>query len=197
MLAIWPRNEVLSSEQEERLRSELSFLAKLLRDIRISFISPVLQIMVGVSAFLSSLVAADRLFHFYVTLYWKILRIRPEAEYSATPLPDLEKNSKCYPKVVVQIPMFNEREVCEQVIDACCELDWPRDRLKIQILDDSTCPITRQRVCNKVNEWKANGINIEDRWRSNRKGFKAGAMMEVRPMSGSKLATLPFDEALS
>jgi hypothetical protein len=40
-----------------------------------------------------------------------------------------------YPTVVVQLPMFNEREVCRQVIEACCELEWPRDALMVQVLD--------------------------------------------------------------
>ena len=46
--------------------------------------------------------------------------------------------------------MFNEREVCRQVIEACCELEWPRDALMVQVLDDSTDVKTRQLVDDKV-----------------------------------------------
>lgn len=69
--------------------------------------------------------------------------------------------------------------MCQQVIDACCELQWPHDRLLVQILDDSTDEITRERIEDKVAEWKEKGVNIEYRWRSNRSGYKAGAMSEA------------------
>ena len=42
------------------------------------------------------------------------------------------------PRVTVQLPMFNERHVAERIIDAACALDYPRDKLQIQVLDDST-----------------------------------------------------------
>src|SRR5690606_30745371 len=42
------------------------------------------------------------------------------------------------PRVTVQLPMFNEDLVAERIIEAACKLDWPRDRLEIQVLDDST-----------------------------------------------------------
>ena len=74
--------------------------------------------------------------------------------------------------------MFTEREVCQHVIDAACELRWPRDRLLVQILDDSTDEVTRDRIEDKVLEWRERGVNIVCRWRSNRSGYKAGAMAE-------------------
>lgn len=43
------------------------------------------------------------------------------------------------------------------MIDACCELQWPRDRLLVQVLDDSTDAITRERIEDKVAEWRAAG----------------------------------------
>ena len=83
------------------------------RDIRINIVSPLLQLLVGVSAFLSSLIAADRLFHFYVALYWRISGRKPEQQFAASPLPDISHVDN-YPKVVIQIPMFNEKEVSER-----------------------------------------------------------------------------------
>ena len=80
---------------------------------------------------------------------------------------------------VVQLPMFNEKEVCQNIIDAACALEWPRSRVLIQVLDDSTCEETRRRIEDKVFEWKEKGINIVYRWRSNRSGYKAGAMHEA------------------
>ncbi|CAI5510694.1 unnamed protein product [Closterium sp. Naga37s-1] len=167
------------------------------REARINFLSPVLQILVGVTAFLSSLVAADRLFHFYVALYWRFSKKRPEEAFEANSLPDPATCPEAFPKVVVQIPMFNEKEVCEQVIDSCCNLIWPRSRLYIQILDDSTCPITRSRVVKKVAEKVALGIHVEDRWRSNRQGYKAGAMMEAEKAIGDYEFTAIFDADFS
>ncbi|CAI5929356.1 unnamed protein product [Closterium sp. NIES-64] len=167
------------------------------REARINFLSPVLQILVGVTAFLSSLVAADRLFHFYVALYWKFSKKRPEEAFEANNLPDPATCPEAFPKVVVQIPMFNEKEVCEQVIDSCCKLIWPRSRLYIQILDDSTCPITRCRVVKKVAEKVALGIHVEDRWRSNRQGYKAGAMIEAEKALGDYEFTAIFDADFS
>ena len=75
--------------------------------------------------------------------------------------------------------MFNEKEVCQNIIDAACALEWPRSRVMIQVLDDSTCEETRRRIEDKVFEWKEKGINIVYRWRSNRSGYKAGAMHEA------------------
>ena len=75
--------------------------------------------------------------------------------------------------------MFNEKEVCQNIIDAACALEWPRSRVMIQVLDDSTCEETRRRIEDKVFEWKEKGVNIVYRWRSNRSGYKAGAMHEA------------------
>ncbi len=96
--------------------------------------------------------------------------------YSHTPMPDMDTAAHLYPPVVVQLPMFNEREVCRQVIDAACELEWPRAKLLVQVLDDSTDDIARERIQDAVAAWREAGINIVYRWRSNREGYKAGAM---------------------
>jgi len=86
--------------------------------IRIKYVSPVLQVLIGFSAFLSALVAADRLFHFYIAIFWqKISRKRPEDYFNFKPLPttNLKEQASMFPMVVAQIPMFNEKAVCEQV----------------------------------------------------------------------------------
>jgi beta-mannan synthase len=77
--------------------------------------------------------------------------------------------------------MFNERAVCQAVIDCCCEMDWPAGRLHIQVLDDSTDKVTRELVDEKVAEWTERGVSIDCLRRTNRQGYKAGAMKEVRP----------------
>jgi beta-mannan synthase len=82
------------------------------------------------------------------------------------------------PQVAVQLPMFNERAVCQSVIDCCAELDWPAHRLLIQVLDDSTDPKTRALVDEKAAEWRERGVAIDVLRRTNRQGYKAGAMKE-------------------
>ena len=75
--------------------------------------------------------------------------------------------------------MFNEREVCRQVIEACCELEWPRDALMVQVLDDSTDEVARERIQDAVASWREKGVNVTYKWRSNRQGYK------VRGQSGT------------
>ena len=79
------------------------------------------------------------------------------------------------PPVTVQLPMFNERHVAERVIEAACALDYPRDRLQIQVLDDSTdesAAIARG-CCERL---AAAGHDVEYIHRAEREGFKAGAL---------------------
>ncbi|MEA3342370.1 MAG: glycosyltransferase, partial [Chloroflexota bacterium] len=60
---------------------------------------------------------------------------------ATVPLPPLDRSA--LPTVTVQVPVYNERHVVERVIDAVAALDYPRQRLQIQILDDSTDDTTR------------------------------------------------------
>lgn len=90
------------------------------------------------------------------------------------------------PRVTVQLPMFNEDVVAERIIRATCHLDYPLDRLEIQVLDDSTdhsADIAR-RACE---EWAAKGWPIRFIHRENRVGYKAGALE-----AGLKQATGEF-----
>ncbi len=80
-----------------------------------------------------------------------------------------------YPLVTVQVPIYDERYVAERIINAVCQLDWPPDRLEIQILDDSTDG-TREIVAQLVARWRAAGLKIAQLHRANRAGYKAGAL---------------------
>ncbi len=81
------------------------------------------------------------------------------------------------PVVTLQLPLFNERYVCERLIDAVCEMDYPRDRLEIQVLDDSTDDTTAiaERA---VDRWSRSGVDIKLIHREDRTGYKAGALEE-------------------
>ncbi|NET38665.1 MAG: glycosyltransferase [Cyanothece sp. SIO1E1] len=81
------------------------------------------------------------------------------------------------PKVTVQLPIYNERYVVTRLIDAVAALDWPQSHLHIQILDDSTDDTTRA-IAATLARYQAQGIQIEHLHRSQRVGFKAGALQQ-------------------
>jgi len=80
-----------------------------------------------------------------------------------------------FPLVTVQLPLYNELYVAERLIDNIALLDYPKDKLEIQILDDSTDD-TKEIVARKVAEYAAKGLNIKQVLRPNRVGYKAGAL---------------------
>ncbi|GAB4820248.1 hypothetical protein N2152v2_007294 [Parachlorella kessleri] len=134
---------------------------------------------VQLAVLLSLLVSADRILNIckygYIKLRQKVTGKAPEDYWNYQILP---ADPNQYPKVAVQLPMFNERAVCQAIIDCCCELHWPSNRLKVQVLDDSTDKVTRELVDEKVAEWRERGIDIDVVRRTNRQGYKAGAMKE-------------------
>jgi len=84
------------------------------------------------------------------------------------------------PFVTIQLPIFNEQFVIDRLIDACCRLEYPRDRFEIQVLDDSTDETTM--VAQQIVERYARGFaGMEPQpivylHRTNRYGYKAGAL---------------------
>lgn len=80
-----------------------------------------------------------------------------------------------WPEVTVQLPIYNEQYVVERLIKASTNLDYPKDLLEIQVLDDSTDE-TREIVKNSVNTKRLSGIDISLIHREKRIGYKAGAL---------------------
>jgi cellulose synthase/poly-beta-1,6-N-acetylglucosamine synthase-like glycosyltransferase len=81
------------------------------------------------------------------------------------------------PSVTVQLPLYNERYVVERLIDNIVQLDYPANKLQIQVLDDSTDDTSE--VCRKqVEAYQAKGINIIYTHRTHREGYKAGALRD-------------------
>lgn len=107
-----------------------------------------------------------------------------------TPL-QTEGKDENLPTVTVQLPLYNERYVAERLIDCVAELDYPAEKLLIQVLDDSTDD-TAAIVANKVKEWQSRGINIQQVLREKRTGFKAGALAYGLEQSTSELVAI-FD----
>jgi cellulose synthase/poly-beta-1,6-N-acetylglucosamine synthase-like glycosyltransferase len=97
------------------------------------------------------------------------------------------------PWVTVQLPLFNEMYVAERLLDSVAALDYPRDRLEIQVLDDSTDETT-EIVAAKVKALRAEGYCAEHLHRDMRTGFKAGALENgLRSARGEFVAIFDAD----
>ena len=79
------------------------------------------------------------------------------------------------PVVTIQLPLFNEMYVADRLIEAVCRIEYPRDRLEVQVLDDSTDE-ARSIAALAVRRFAAQGIDIKYYHRTNREGYKAGAL---------------------
>jgi cellulose synthase/poly-beta-1,6-N-acetylglucosamine synthase-like glycosyltransferase len=79
------------------------------------------------------------------------------------------------PRITVQLPIFNEQFVVDRLVDSICKLEYPKDKLDIQVLDDSTDE-TVEVACAVVERYAALGHPITYIHRTNREGFKAGAL---------------------
>ena len=98
------------------------------------------------------------------------------------------------PLVTIQICSYNEGRVVEKTVEAACKLDWPREKLCVQLLDDSTDP-TSQAIAQEVcNYWKRNGVNCEYQTRPDRVGYKAGNLAyHIRNVRGDFIAIMDSD----
>lgn len=105
---------------------------------------------------------------FTLALYW---RHRHE-QFPTPPLPVQ------LPRVTVQLPIYNEQAVVGRLIDAAVSLNYPRQLLQIQVIDDSTDETT-QLAAARVRDYQQQGINICLIHRQNRQGFKAGALQHA------------------
>jgi cellulose synthase/poly-beta-1,6-N-acetylglucosamine synthase-like glycosyltransferase len=114
---------------------------------------------------------------------WLLLQLKNERKKCSEEIPSFNNN---YPFVTIQLPIYNEKFVAGRLIDAASKIDWPKDRLEIQILDDSTDD-TKDIIDKSVEYWTKKGLNIHVIRRNNRTGFKAGALS-----NGLKLAKGEF-----
>jgi cellulose synthase/poly-beta-1,6-N-acetylglucosamine synthase-like glycosyltransferase len=121
--------------------------------------------------------------YFLVYVYLRNRRKTPRPREYFQPLP----------RVTIQLPIFNERYVVERLLEAVTRLDYPRERLEIQVLDDSTDE-TRF-VCSRlVSEYARAELPITYHHRANRQGFKAGALAEgLKAARGEFIAIFDAD----
>jgi len=121
--------------------------------------------------------------YFMAFLYYKHKYNAPDPKPFVGPLP----------RVTIQLPLYNEMYVCERLIDSVCGIEYPRDRLEIQVLDDSTDE-TERIARASVDQWKARGLDIVYIHRANRSGFKAGALENgLKQASGDLIAVFDAD----
>jgi cellulose synthase/poly-beta-1,6-N-acetylglucosamine synthase-like glycosyltransferase len=90
----------------------------------------------------------------------------------------LYRQDTVFPFVTIQLPIYNERYVVARLLDAVASIDWPSDKMQIQVLDDSTDE-TSQVIQRKLQEVKFGNLDIAHIRRKNRRGFKAGALYEA------------------
>lgn len=95
------------------------------------------------------------------------------------------------PFVTVQLPVYNEKYVVERLINAIAAFDYPKDRFEIHILDDSTDE-TSVLVDARVSALRQKGFNIVRITRTNRQGFKAGALADAMPTAKGEFVAI-FD----
>jgi cellulose synthase/poly-beta-1,6-N-acetylglucosamine synthase-like glycosyltransferase len=103
--------------------------------------------------------------YYLVYLY---MRYRDKEPRPGAPLDPL-------PVVTIQLPLYNELYVADRLIEAVCKIEYPRDLLEVQVLDDSTDE-TRSVAEMSVRRLAAQGVDIKYYHRTDREGFKAGAL---------------------
>lgn len=96
-----------------------------------------------------------------------------------------------YPKVCIQLPIFNEMYVATRLLEAVVKIEYPKHLLEIQVLDDSTDE-TQEILKTTIKDLTANGININYIHRKDRTGYKAGALKNAIPLTNAELIAI-FD----
>ncbi|CAN0899157.1 Probable xyloglucan glycosyltransferase 6 [Linum grandiflorum] len=139
--------------------------------VRADYLAPPLQGLANLCIVLFLIQSVDRAILMLGCFWIKLCKLKPipPPAYS-----DVEAVQGHYPMVLVQIPMCNEREVYQQSIAAVCVQDWPRERMLVQILDDSDDPDIQVLIKAEVQKWQQKGLQIVYRHRFVRTGFKAG-----------------------
>ncbi|KAF5187114.1 Xyloglucan glycosyltransferase [Thalictrum thalictroides] len=143
--------------------------------VRANYLAPPLQGLTNVCIVLFLIQSVDRIILMLGCFWIKFRKIKP-VPLTASSSKDVESGSsdEDYPMVLIQIPMCNEREVYHQSIAAVCIQDWPRDRMLVQVLDDSDDLDVQYLIKAEVQKWQQKGVRILYRHRLIRTGYKAG-----------------------
>ena len=134
-----------------------------------------LEILYLLSAALLAAYGFNSVLHTW--LFWRHQNQKRDAslgdgtDQSSAPIADITE----YPMVTIQLPIYNERHVTKRLIEAAIAMDWPRERLQIQVLDDSTDDTT-EIVAAVLAQYTDPAIQVEHVRRPDREGYKAGAL---------------------
>ncbi|XP_074583307.1 putative xyloglucan glycosyltransferase 6 isoform X1 [Curcuma longa] len=146
--------------------------------IRVAYLAPPVQALANMCIVLFLVQSVDRLVLTLGCFYIRLRGLTPVALVEYGSAGDLEGgktiNVDEYPMVLLQIPMCNEREVYQQSIAAVCIQDWPRERMLVQVLDDSDDVEVQRLINTEVQKWQQKGVHIIYRHRLIRTGYKAG-----------------------
>nr|VDD57524.1 unnamed protein product [Brassica oleracea] len=157
----------------------LGVIGYVLEQTRFIFLVPILNVLVNLCQVISLLLFIDASYMAIVVAIVKLRGRTPEKvlRWESFKTDDVElAPSSNHPMVLIQIPIYNEREVCQLSIGAVCKLSWPLDRMIVQVLDDSTDPHSKELVRLECKKWASEGINIKSEVRDSRNGYKAGAL---------------------
>lgn len=122
--------------------------------------------------------------------FWLLMGLRGTRHESLFHAP-ARLDEENLPAVTVQLPIYNEPLVVERLIGAVCTLDYPRERIDIQVLDDSTDE-TSVLASRAIACWKRQGVRIVHIRRANRTGYKAGALAHGLALCHAELVAV-FD----
>ena len=95
------------------------------------------------------------------------------------------------PSITIQLPIYNEKYVATRLVDAVCAMDYPKDKMKIMVLDDSDDETTNL-LHDVVNQYKKDGYDIVHIRRGTRKGYKAGALKYAMTLTNTEYVAI-FD----
>ncbi|HEY5736379.1 MAG TPA: cellulose synthase family protein [Nitrosopumilus sp.] len=95
------------------------------------------------------------------------------------------------PSVTIQLPIYNEKYVAKRLVDSVCNLDYPKDKMRIMVCDDSDDD-TVELLQDVVDDYKKQGFQIEHVRRGTRKGYKAGALKHAMKTTDTDLVAI-FD----
>ncbi len=129
---------------------------------------------------------------FWLTVEFLYAQTRHHSSHALPPHAELA-GDRVWPRVTVQLPIYNEHHVVERLINACANLAYPAAKLQIQILDDSDDQTTAV-AARLVEQWRQRGRAIELIRRPDRSGFKAGALAHALPLAtGEYIAIFDAD----
>ncbi|KAJ8754121.1 hypothetical protein K2173_002019 [Erythroxylum novogranatense] len=157
------------------IRSSLNYAWEALQA---PLVVPLLNLAIMVCSVMSLMLFIERVYMAIVIFSVKLLGKKRYTKYKLDGVKEDLEQSRNYPSVLVQIPMYNEKEVYKLSIGAACGLSWPSDCIIVQVLDDSTNQVLRELVELEFKKWTGKGVNVKYETRNNRNGYKAGALKE-------------------